>query len=92
MKTDLVLKQLSDNGFYVHDNFLQGKALLGLQESCAKVLLNAPDSDYKFGKAARIGSLEANRIKNPPIAEAFESKELKEIRVSNFVYNQRLIV
>ena len=80
MKTNLVLKEIADNGFYVHNNFLQGKALLRLRESYAKVLFNAPDSDYKFGKAARIGSLEANRINNPPIAEAFESKELNEIR------------
>ena len=80
MKVDVVIKELLDNGFYVHNNFLQGKALLDLQESHTNILMNTTDSDYKFGKAARIGSLELNRIKNPSIAEAFEGEELNQIR------------
>ena len=87
MKIDVVVKGLLENGFYVHDSFLKGEALISLQKSHTNILANTVDSDYKFGKAARIGSLEANRIKNPPIAEAFESKELNEIRDKFFNNN-----
>jgi hypothetical protein len=80
MQIEFVLKELSDNGFYVYDSLLQGSPLSDLQESCAMELLRLSGNDYKFGKSARIGSLETNRIKNPPIAKAFESKELNKIK------------
>ena len=80
MRVDIIVKELLNNGFYVYDGFLQGQALSALQESSAGVLGDIIDSDYKFGKAARIGSLEDNRLKNPSISGAFESIELDQIR------------
>jgi hypothetical protein len=80
METNFVLRELADKGFYVGESFLQGDDLIKLQDSCTNILMNVSHSDYKFGKAVRIGSLEVNKIKNPAISKAFEHGELNKIR------------
>ena len=83
MNSELIKKELNNNGFAVCHNFLQGQVLTELQARCDSLLDNTLDSDYKFGKAIRIRSLEENRITNPAISAAFDSEILEEIFVTH---------
>ena len=84
MNGELIKKELDNNGFAVCHNFLQGQALIELQARCDSLLDNTLDSDYKFGKALRIRSLEENRTTNPTISAAFDSEILEDIKSKAF--------
>ena len=84
MNGELIKKELDNNGFAVCHNFLQGQALIELKARCDSLLDNTLDSDYKFGKALRIRSLEENRIANPAISAAFDSEILEDIKNKAF--------
>jgi len=84
VNSELIKKELDNNGFAVCHNFLQEQALAELQARCDSLLDNTLDSDYKFGKAIRIRSLEENRVTNPAISAAFDSEILEDIKSKAF--------
>tara|TARA_R110000796_G_C14510528_1_gene429835 strand:+ start:296 stop:955 length:660 start_codon:yes stop_codon:yes gene_type:complete len=84
VNSELIKKELDNNGFVVCHNFLQGQPLIELQTRCDSLLDNTLDSDYKFGKALRIRSIEENRVTNPAISAAFDSEILEDIKSKAF--------
>lgn len=76
-----IIKDLIKNGYFVAERYLEDKALQELQDNCNKLLLQTTSAEkYNFGKALRIGALEANRDINTGIYKSFTTPQLKNAK------------
>ena len=76
-----IIKDLIKNGYFVGESHLKGKNLEELQENCNKLLVETTSPEkYNFGKALRIGTLEANRDINTGIYKSFTTPQLKKVK------------